>query len=111
MAREFAAKGRDLALCARRLDRLDELKAELTQRHPGITVAVDVPSGVDASTGAVEGAAFPAMKYCGGAPFTFYMVEHGEMWESVDADTPCIHPETGRMVYVQDLPWDDAAIV
>ena len=27
----------------------------------GITVAVDVPSGVDASTGAVEGAAFPAM--------------------------------------------------
>ncbi len=40
MAREFAAKGRDLALCARRLDRLDELKTELTQRHPGITVAV-----------------------------------------------------------------------
>jgi hydroxyethylthiazole kinase-like uncharacterized protein yjeF len=28
---------------------------------PGITVAVDVPSGVDADTGAVEGAAFPAM--------------------------------------------------
>ncbi|HEY0127345.1 MAG TPA: NAD(P)H-hydrate epimerase, partial [Blastococcus sp.] len=27
----------------------------------GITVAVDVPSGVDASTGAVDGAAFPAM--------------------------------------------------
>jgi len=27
----------------------------------GITVAVDVPSGVDASTGAVEGVAFPAM--------------------------------------------------
>ncbi|WP_328360553.1 SDR family oxidoreductase [Mycobacterium sp. NBC_00419] len=40
MAREFAAKGRDLALCARRVDRLDELKAELTARHPGITVAV-----------------------------------------------------------------------
>jgi short-subunit dehydrogenase len=40
MARAFAAKGRDLALCARRLDRLDELKAELTERHPGITVAV-----------------------------------------------------------------------
>ncbi len=40
MARAFAAKGRDLALCARRTDRLDELKAELTQRHPGITVAV-----------------------------------------------------------------------
>ncbi|BBZ31897.1 SDR family oxidoreductase [Mycolicibacterium confluentis] len=40
MARAFAAKGRDLALCARRTDRLDELKAELEARHPGITVAV-----------------------------------------------------------------------
>ena len=40
MARAFAAKGRDLALCARRTERLDALKAELTQRHPGITVAV-----------------------------------------------------------------------
>lgn len=40
MARAFAAKGRDLALCARRIDRLDELKAELLERHPGIEVAV-----------------------------------------------------------------------
>jgi short-subunit dehydrogenase len=40
MARAFADMGRDLALCARRIDRLDELKAELTQRYPGITVAV-----------------------------------------------------------------------
>jgi short-subunit dehydrogenase len=40
MARTFAAKGRDLALCARRTDRLDELKAELTQRYPDIVVAV-----------------------------------------------------------------------
>jgi short-subunit dehydrogenase len=40
MARAFAAKGRDLALCARRVDRLDELKAELLERHPGISVAV-----------------------------------------------------------------------
>ena len=40
MARAFAAKGRDLALCARRTDRLDELKAELTQKYPGITIAV-----------------------------------------------------------------------
>lgn len=40
MARAFAAKGRDLALCARRLDRLDELKAELTQEFPNISVAV-----------------------------------------------------------------------
>lgn len=40
MAREFASKGRDLALCARRLDLLEELRAELTAAHPGITVAV-----------------------------------------------------------------------
>lgn len=40
MARAFAALGRDLALCARRADRLDELKAELSQQYPGINVAV-----------------------------------------------------------------------
>src|SRR6202161_1626569 len=40
MARAFAAKGRDLALCARRTDRLDELKAELAQRYPDVKVAV-----------------------------------------------------------------------
>jgi len=40
MARSFAAKGRDLALCARRTDRLDELKAELSQRYPAIKIAV-----------------------------------------------------------------------
>lgn len=40
MARVFAAKGRDLALCARRTERLEELKQELLARHPGITVAV-----------------------------------------------------------------------
>ena len=40
MARAFAAKGRDLALCARRTDRLDELKAELAQQYPGIKIAV-----------------------------------------------------------------------
>lgn len=40
MARAFAAKGRDLALCARRTDRLDELKAELSQEYPGINIAV-----------------------------------------------------------------------
>ncbi|MEV0299383.1 SDR family oxidoreductase [Nocardia sp. NPDC050710] len=40
MARDFAGKGRDLALCARRLDALESLRAELTAAYPGITVAV-----------------------------------------------------------------------
>ena len=40
MARRFAAKGRDLALCARRTDMLEALKAELTQQYPGIAVAI-----------------------------------------------------------------------
>ena len=40
MARVFAAKGRDLALCARRTDRLVQLRAELTNRNQDITVAV-----------------------------------------------------------------------
>jgi short-subunit dehydrogenase len=40
MAREFAAKGRHLALCARRTDRLLALKAELEAQHPGIRVSV-----------------------------------------------------------------------
>ena len=42
MARQFAALGRNLALAARRTDRLDELRAELTATYPGITVAVRV---------------------------------------------------------------------
>ena len=33
MARTFAAKGRDLALCARRLDRLEDLKADFGCRR------------------------------------------------------------------------------
>jgi short-subunit dehydrogenase len=40
MARQFAGKGRDLALCARRTENLEELKAELTAKYPSITVAV-----------------------------------------------------------------------
>ena len=40
MARAFAARGRDLALCARRVDRLDDLKTELAAGHPDIRVAV-----------------------------------------------------------------------
>ncbi len=40
MARQFADLGHDLALCARRTDRLDELKAELEAKHPGCRIAV-----------------------------------------------------------------------
>lgn len=40
MARQLAAKGEDLALCARRTDRLEELKAEITAAHPGRRVEV-----------------------------------------------------------------------
>lgn len=40
MARQLAAKGHDLALCARRTERLDELKAEIEAAHPGRTVLV-----------------------------------------------------------------------
>ncbi|WP_249643710.1 SDR family oxidoreductase [Nocardia sputi] len=40
MARDFAAKGRDLALCARRLDALTTLRDELRATHPEVTVAV-----------------------------------------------------------------------
>jgi short-subunit dehydrogenase len=40
MARQFAAMGRNLALCARRVDKLVELKAELEAKHPGVKVHV-----------------------------------------------------------------------
>lgn len=40
MARRFAAMGRDLALCARRVGRLEDLRDELQAANPGITVAV-----------------------------------------------------------------------
>lgn len=40
MAREHARLGRDLALCARRVDRLEALRAELEAAHPGIRVRV-----------------------------------------------------------------------
>ncbi len=38
MAREFARLGRNLALCARRMDRVDELKRELLAINPAIKV-------------------------------------------------------------------------
>jgi short-subunit dehydrogenase len=40
MAREFAKKGRDLALCARRTDRLEELRQELLALNPAIRVSI-----------------------------------------------------------------------
>ena len=40
MARQFAARGHDLALCARRTDRLEALKAEIVAAHPGCRVEV-----------------------------------------------------------------------
>ncbi|MEV5836927.1 SDR family oxidoreductase [Nocardia sp. NPDC052112] len=40
MAREFAARGRNLALCARRVERLERLRTDLLRSHPGITVTV-----------------------------------------------------------------------
>lgn len=38
MARQFAAMGRNLALCARRADRIEELARELRERHPAATI-------------------------------------------------------------------------
>lgn len=40
MARQFAAKGHNLALTARRTERLDALKAELTERYPQAAIVV-----------------------------------------------------------------------
>src|SRR5690606_29568413 len=40
MAREFAAMGRQLALCARRIERLEALKRELEAAHPACRVSV-----------------------------------------------------------------------
>lgn len=40
MARLFADKGRNLALCARRVERLEELKVELLAKYPDIKISV-----------------------------------------------------------------------
>ncbi|WP_350279996.1 SDR family oxidoreductase [Kribbella sp. HUAS MG21] len=40
MARQFAAKGHDLALTARRTDRLEALQAELAQSYPQVKVVI-----------------------------------------------------------------------
>ncbi|MDX1756319.1 MAG: SDR family oxidoreductase [Marinobacter sp.] len=40
MAREFAARGDNLALCARRIEALESLREELLQAHPGLIISV-----------------------------------------------------------------------
>ncbi len=40
MATEFAKHGHNLALCARRVERLEELKTELLAKHPAIKISV-----------------------------------------------------------------------
>lgn len=40
MARAFAARGRNLALCARRTERLSELKTELEGEYPDCRVSI-----------------------------------------------------------------------
>ena len=40
MARTFAARGHDLALCARRIERLEALRGELCAAHPQIRVSI-----------------------------------------------------------------------
>jgi len=40
MAREFARRGHELALCARRLDRLELLAKELQRQHTGIRISI-----------------------------------------------------------------------
>ncbi len=57
MARTWAADGRDLALCARRLDELERLRDELLTAHPRITVSVHA---VDVDDHAAVDAAFDA---------------------------------------------------
>src|SRR5919106_47990 len=50
MARRFAAMGRDLALVARRLDRLEALQRQLLAARPGIRVEVSAMDVDDADS-------------------------------------------------------------
>ena len=57
MARQFAAKGHDLALTARRTDRLDQLREEILAAHPGRTIlvrALDVTDNDDVFTATTQ---------------------------------------------------------
>ncbi len=60
MAHRFAARGRDLALVARRGPLLEELRTELLAAHPGIrvtTAAIDVDDAAAVTSGVPELAA------------------------------------------------------
>ncbi|WP_019929763.1 SDR family oxidoreductase [Nocardia sp. BMG111209] len=57
LARRYAAGGRDLALCARRADLLDALRAELLAANPAITVTVHP---LDVTDDAAVGTTFEA---------------------------------------------------
>jgi short-subunit dehydrogenase len=59
MARQFAAMGRDLALCARRTDRLLALKDELQAKHPKVRVSI---KALDVNDHAEVFAVFKAFK-------------------------------------------------
>lgn len=48
MARQLTAKGDDLALCARRMDRLEELRAQITAAHPDRVVSLRTLDVTDA---------------------------------------------------------------
>ena len=57
MARQFAAKGHDLALTARRTDRLEHLREEILAAHPGRTIlvrALDVTDNDDVFTATAQ---------------------------------------------------------
>jgi short-subunit dehydrogenase len=47
MARQLAARGNDLGLCARRTERLEELRAEIGEKHPAVRVEVAAMDVID----------------------------------------------------------------
>ena len=59
MARQFAAKGHDLALCARRTDRLEELRDQIAASAPAVRVqlrALDVNDDAQVSRSSARSA-------------------------------------------------------
>ena len=54
LARHFAAQGCHLALCARRIDRLTQLRTALLQQHAGLKISVHALDVTDAQAVFVE---------------------------------------------------------